>query len=72
LYRQNLGSRFGTKSAEFTVDLDGGLGAGHEAPSWVGIHPIIVFDEDDGGSSGEKDSAHAGNDIDMDVGSSIR
>jgi len=65
LYRQNLGSRFGTKSAGFNE-------AGHEVPSWVGIHPIIVFDEDDGGISGEKDSAHAGYDMDIDVGSSTR
>jgi len=51
---------------------DRGLEAGHEAPSWVGIHPIMVFDEDDKGISGEKDSAHAGNDMDIDPGSSTR
>jgi len=72
LYRQNFGSRFGTKSLGFNVDLDGGLEAEHAAPSWVGTHPIIVFDEDSGGISGEKDSAHAGNDMDIDVGSSTR
>lgn len=29
---------------------------------------MIVFDKDDGGVSGEKDSAHAGDDMDMGVG----
>jgi len=34
----------------------------------MGNHPMIVFDKDDGGVSGEKDSAHDGDDMDMGVG----
>ena len=71
-YWQGQCSQFGTKPARIVpsvdINLDTGLEVVPDAPSRIGNHPMIVFDKDDGGVSGEKDSAHAGDDMDMGVG----